>query len=138
MKKLSFITMLTMFASLSSFAQKQSVPLPYNKERLDSIFGSFPKSNQPFVAPTPKGYVIPYNEFTIGSKSFEELNSGVAIISKTNKGIIYNMPLDNMAVLMPDMNTVENMPKKNDSKNINPENIPNPLYPGAEPKKKNK
>ncbi len=116
----------------SSFAQKQSDPLPYNKEQLDSLFKNLPKSNQPFVFPSPKGYTLPEN-----MNSFEMVNPGATVINKTTRGTIYNMPLDNMAVLVPDMNTVENMPGS--SRNYKPvpqSNMPNPLQPQMYNKKK--
>jgi hypothetical protein len=129
MKKCSFIAAIFLFASIPSFAQKQSGSLPYNKEKLDSLFRSFPKLQQPFALPAPKGYSLPQYPVPGNPGSFETTNPGVVMINKTNRGIVYNMPLDNMAVLAPDMSGVEKMPVSGHSSKIIPaDNMPNPLY----------
>jgi hypothetical protein len=137
MKKVYTISALLLCATAGSFAQKQSEVLPYNKERLDSLFRSFPKLNQPFVLPAPKQYSLPEDLFSENPKSFEATHPGATVINHTTRGTIYNMPLDNMPVLVPDMKTVENMPGSSPRYKPAPRsNMPNPLYPGILPKKK--
>jgi hypothetical protein len=131
MKKLFFIAAVLMFAAMGSFAQKQVVP--YTRQQLDSLFRSLQKSNQPFVL--PKEYSVPRHE---NQGSFEATNAGAAVINKTSRGTVYNMPLDNMAVLVPGMSNTERMPGS--SRNYKPaprSNMPNPLLrPDASPEKK--
>jgi len=133
MKKLLFIT-LSLFCAAGSFAQKKSGSLPYNKEHLDSLFRSLPKLNQPFVMPVPKGYPVPENIFSEQPGSFETANPGATVINHTSRGTVYNMPLDNMAVLVPDMKKTERMPvSRRDYKPAPRGKMPNPLYPKAHP-----
>lgn len=120
-------------AAICSFAQKQSGPLPYNKQRLDSLFNQLPKLNQPFALPVPKGYSLPENRLPRKPKNFEGANPGATVINPTTKGIIYNMPLDNMAVLVPDMNQVERMPVANSRSGNYTDRMPNPLYHQKKP-----
>ncbi|MFT3936313.1 MAG: hypothetical protein QM726_21970 [Chitinophagaceae bacterium] len=137
MKSLFFLGV-TLVASTSAFAQKQEDLSPYNKEKLDSMFRSYPRKNQPFVMPAPKDYSFPENTLTgAPSSDFEKLNPGATIINTTPRGTIYNMPQDNMAVLVPDMNAVERMPGGNKMYRVAPPgNMPNPLYPNITPKRK--
>jgi len=129
MKKSSFIATIFLFAAIHSFAQKQSGALPYNKKQLDSLFRSFPKLKQPFALPAPKGYSLPQRSVPGNPGSFETTNRGAVMINKTNRGIVYNMPLDNMAVLVPDMSGTERMPMSGLSYKISPaDKMPNPLY----------
>jgi len=52
------------------------------------------------------------------------------IISKTIFGTVYNMSLDNMAVLVPSLTNVEKMPVSRLFYQPLPRNaMPNPLYP---------
>jgi hypothetical protein len=68
---------------------------------------------------------------------FEKFNPGATVINKTNRGTIYNMPLDNMTVLVPDMKQQEKMSGSSPDFRISPKsNMPNPLYPGAFGRKK--
>jgi len=139
MKRLYFITAILCCALSGAYAQKQSDPLPYNKEKLDSLFDStpqlfdnMPKRLTPLVVPTPEGgYTLRNKPFPeTPNSSFETNNPGATIINKTSRGTIYNMPSDNMAVLVPDMNTVENMPGSNRNYKVSPQgNMPNPLAP---------
>jgi len=87
-------------------AQKESDRLP-DKPRVDSLFRSMPPSNQ----------------------LFQQFNPGATIINRSSRGTIYNMPQDNMAVLVPDMQQVENMPGSNPYKPAPRSKMPNPLYP---------
>ena len=139
MKNKYSTAVLLLFTVSAALAQKQSDPLPYNKEHLDSMFRQFPKLQQPFVYPAPKGYNLPENAFTENPVAFEAINPGATVINKTTRGTVYNMPLDNMAVLVPDMKRVEDMSSANSMLRIYKEqnNMPNPLYrkPGA-PKSK--
>lgn len=134
MKNKYSTAVLLLFTISSALAQKQSDPLPYNKEHLDSMFRQFPKLQQPFVYPAPNGYNLPEEPV-----AFDAKNPGATVINKTTRGTVYNMPLDNMAVLVPDMKKVEDMPSANSRLRIykEPDNMPNPLYrkPGA-PKSK--
>lgn len=105
MKKAYAIAILLMGAGITVFAQK-SEPFP-DKKGTDSVVRVFPKLNQ----------------------SFEQANPGATIINRTNRGTIYNMPLDNMAVLVPGMNTVEIMPGSSPRyQPAPPSKMPNPLY----------
>jgi hypothetical protein len=130
MKKISFIATVFLFAAIPSFAQKQSGSLPYNKEKLDSLCRSFPKlQQQPFALPSPKGYSLLQHSVPENPGSFETTNPGTVMINKTNRGIVYNMSLDNMAVLVPDMSGTERMPVSGYSSKIIPaDKMPNPLY----------
>jgi hypothetical protein len=133
MKKTSLISAIVLLATTGSFAQKQPGPLPYNKEHLDSLFSTLPKLNLPFAVPVPKGYVPPYVS-SKNDKSFESANPGAVVINRTPKGIIYNMPLDNMAVLVPYISGMERMPVSDPSFKTAPNNkMPNPLYRGKRP-----
>ena len=78
MKKMFVIAIATCCTAAGAFAQKQSEPLPYNKQYLDSLFRNWPKSNEPFVLPVPKGYTPPANLFSENPKSFEASNAGMA------------------------------------------------------------
>jgi len=121
---------LLLCAAAGLFAQKQSELLPYSKERPDSLFRNLPKLNMPFVLPVPKQYSLPDNLFSENPKSFEALNPGATIINRTARGTIYNMPLDNMAVLVPGMQMTERMPGSSPYYKPAPRsNMPNPLYP---------
>jgi hypothetical protein len=106
-------------------AQEQQPGLTYNKKQLDSLFGLAQKFNLPFVNPVPKTFNLTQPQH------FEELYPGATVINKTNRGIIYSMPLDKMAVLVPAMNQLERMPGSSQDFKIGPrDNMPNPLYPG--------
>jgi hypothetical protein len=130
MKKVYTITALLFCAAAGLFAQKQSELLPFNKEHSDSLFLSLPKLNMPFVLPVPKQYSLPDNLFSENPASFEALNPGATIINRTSMGTIYNMPLDNMAVLVPNMKILEIMPGSSPYYRPAPRsNMPNPLYP---------
>ena len=137
MKSLFFLGA-TLIASISAFAQKQEDLSPYSKEKLDSMFRSYPRQNQPFVMPAPKDYSFPENTLPGATTSdFEKLNPGATVINTTSRGTIYNMPQDNMAVLVPDMNAVEKMPGSSKTYRVVPQsNMPNPLYPNITPKRK--
>jgi hypothetical protein len=121
MKKINSIVVLLCCAVAGAIAQKQSDLLPYNKEKLDSLFRSLPKSNLPFALPVPKG---PGAE---NHQSFEALHAGATVINTTARGTIYNMPLDNMAVLVPNMIQAEKMPGSGDFRQAPPANMPNSL-----------
>ncbi len=90
-----------------------------------------PKRLTPLVVPFPEGgYMLREKSFSEKPTNFETYNPGATVINKTNRGTIYNMPLDNMAVLVPDMKTVESMPGSNRNYKITPQgNMPNPLAP---------
>lgn len=122
MKRSSSIVALLLCTAAGVFAQKQGGPLPYNKEKLDSLFRSLPKSNLPFVLPAPKG------SRADNQQNFEALYPGAAVINKTAGGIIYNMPLDNMAMLVPYSQQVDNMPGGHDFRQAPATRMPNPLY----------
>ena len=122
MKRINHILALLLCTATVAFAQKQSDLLPYNKEKLDSLFRSFPKSNLPFVLPAPKGLKAG------NQQSFEALYPGATIINKTARGAIYNMPLDNMAVLVPYSQQVDNMPGSHNFRQAPATRMPNPLY----------
>jgi hypothetical protein len=127
MKKTVICAFVWLTAFGSVYAQKQGDPLPYNKERLDSFFQQAPKLGQPFVLPTdPKPAPSP-----IASQKFEELNPGAMVISNNSRGTVYNMPLDNMAVLVPNMQGVEHMPVSKQQLKptvVLPRGMPNPYY----------
>ena len=136
MKRLSIITAMLCFVTAVSYAQQQSDPLPYNKEKLDSLFGNIPrlfdnmpKRITPLVVPSPDGgYTLREQPFSEKTSSFETYNPGATVINKTNRGIIYNIPLDNMAVLVPNMYAVENMQGSNPRyKPAADSKMPNPL-----------
>lgn len=137
MKRLTIIAAMLLCLIADANAQKQSDPLP-NKERVDSLFGNvpklfdnMPKRITPLVVPSPDGgYMLREKPFSENPSSFETYNPGATVINKTNRGTIYNMPLDNMAVLVPDMKTVESMPGSNRNYKVAPQgNMPNPLAP---------
>ena len=130
MKNKYITVVLLLFTVSTAVAQKQSDPLPYNKEHLDSMFRQFPKLQQPFVYPAPKGYNLPENAVAEYPATFEAVNPGASAINKTAGGTVYNIPLDNMAVLVPDMKKVENMPSTGSRLRMYKEqdNMPNPLY----------
>jgi|GEM_PF-1744069 len=137
MKKATIISVLLFCAATGVFAQKQSGPLPYNKERLDSLFNRLPGLNQPFALPVPEGYSFPDHIPAENPKRFESLNPGVTFINQTKRGSIYNMPSDNMAVLVPDMRSIEKMPGSNPVySQALPNNMPNPLQPKKPMQKK--
>ncbi|MEP6748952.1 MAG: hypothetical protein ABJB86_14570 [Bacteroidota bacterium] len=73
---------------------------------------------------------------TVNLDSFETANPCASVINKTSRGIVYNMPSDNMAVLAPDIRQVENMPGNKLQLDNSKDNMPNPLHPGAGLKKK--
>lgn len=122
MRKINHILVLLLCTATGALAQKQGDLLPYNKERLDSLFRSFPKSDQPLLLPAPNALQ------TENMKNFEAVNPGAGIINKTPRGTVYNMPLDNMAVLVPDMGTVEKMPGSGAFRQAPAGRMPNPLY----------
>ncbi len=128
MKSINYIAALLLCTASGAFAQKQSDLLPYNKEKLDSLFRSLPKSNLPFVLPAPKGMRSDYQ------KNFETLHPGATVINKTARGTIYNMPLDNMAVLVPYSKQVDNMPGSHEFRQAPATRMPNPLYRGPSKK----
>jgi hypothetical protein len=127
MKKEVTGAFILLLAFSSASAQKQGDPLPYNKERLDSIFQHAPKLGQPFVLPgNPNPLLSP-----VAPQKFEELYPGATVINKNSRGTVYNMPTDNMAVLVPNMQGVENMPTGKNQTRPNavvPRNMPNPYY----------
>jgi len=103
MKKTYAFAALMLCITVGAFAQKQTIPLPV-KLRTDSLPHNFP--------------------------GFEAANPGATVINRTSRGIIYNMPLDNMAVLVPDMQNTEPMPGSSPFYKPAPRsNMPNPLYP---------
>ena len=122
MKRLYCTAAILLSMAIYANAQKQSGPLPYNKEQLDSLFRTLPRLNQPFVLPVPEKIV------SATPKNFEAVNPGAVIINKTSKGTIYNMPADNMAVLVPNLQQVEKMPGSNDFIQAPATGMPNPLY----------
>jgi hypothetical protein len=132
--------LLAIIICTAATAQKEPQTLNYNKKDLDSLFGTAQKYNQLFIVPgipeQKKKSTIDQN-FILTPKAFEELNAGSIVINKTTRGTIYNMSLDNMAVLVPNMSRLEKMPGSNKVFKIAPlSNMPNPLYPQVYPKKK--
>jgi len=109
-------------------AQKQSDTLT-KKESLDPLLRTFPQFNQPFVVPFPKEFNTPFNNLAKKDNDFETTHPGARMINKTARGTIYNMPTDNMAVLVPDMNQVERMPEGKRWFNSQGDRMPNPLKP---------
>ncbi len=138
MKKQSFM-LVVLFISGAAMAQQQP---PYNKKLLDSLFHKLPdlRTTIPVPMPSPEYKLFRYPERTPVNEEmngFEKFNPGAAVINKTNRGTIYNLPLDNMAVLVPDMNRLEKMPGSSPDFRISPQsNMPNPLYPGVSGRKK--
>ncbi len=135
MKKTILAVTIFCVAAGGARAQKESNPLPYNKEKLDSLFRQLSKTNQPFVLPVPKGYTMPDNTGPLGAwkyrneRSVETIYPGAVVISRGKRGIVYNMPLDNMAVLVPYNNNTERMPGDKSVLKMAPRNrMPNPLY----------
>ena len=125
MKKSFIVAALSLSAAIAQ-AQKQPDILPFKKAEPDSAWGLFPKLyQQPFGAPFPKEYS---NPFTSGKErnSFETLNPGAVLLNKTSKGSVYQMPIDNMAVLVPDMRAVEKMPGKRSFDVERLDKMPNP------------
>jgi hypothetical protein len=139
MQKIFFMAALVSCTS-AGFAQKQSGSLHYNKEKLDSLFRSLPKLNQPFAAPVPKGFVLPEGGSVQNANNFETANPGATVVDKTSRGTIYNIPLDNMAVLVPNMRETEKMPGSGSFKIAPRTKMPNPYYRGngSPPKPGNK
>lgn len=114
MKKVYIIAVLMTGLLPAVFAQRKVDSLT-DRLRADSLLRSLPAFN----------------------KTFEQLNPGATIINRTSRGTVYNMPLDNMPVLVPDMNSVEPMPGS--SPNYRPaprSNMPNPLFPQPQKPKK--
>jgi hypothetical protein len=122
MKRINQLIALLLCTAAGAFAQKQGDPLPYNKEKLDSLFRSFPPPGQSLVLPVPN--TLPAENM----KAFEGVNPAATIINKTSSGTVYNMPLDNMAVLVPDMQGVEKMPGSHNFRQAPAGSMPNPLY----------
>lgn len=124
---LSFCLLLISGAAM---AQQDSRVMPYNKKYLDSVMGEAYRKHQPFIMQVPEGGKDLNTVYLTTPKTFEELNAGATVINKTSRGTIYNMPLDNMAVLVPDMKKVERMPGSSQVFKVAPRsNMPNPLYP---------
>ncbi len=122
MKRINQLIALLLCTAAGAFAQKQGDPLPYNKEKLDSLFRSFSQPFQPLLPPAPNALLAE------NMKTFEGVNPGATIINKTSRGTVYNMQLDNMAVLVPDMQGVEKMPGSRDFRQAPASRMPNPLY----------
>jgi hypothetical protein len=132
------LALMTLFITGTAIAQQYPQVMPFNKKYLDSLLGSAQKKNQPLVIPNPFANADPGTVNLNTPPGFEDYNPGATVINKTSRGTIYNMPLDNMAVLVPNMNTVENMPgSSNYFKSPPRTNMPNPLYPPkVSPRKK--
>ncbi len=110
MKK-SLVIAALLFPAAQILAQKQADVLPFKKERPDSARGIFPKlQQQPFSYPDFKEYPMPFSSAVKKTSNFTAANPGAVFLYKTSNRSVYNMPLDNMAVLVPDMNAVEKMP----------------------------
>lgn len=133
MKSIHLIAALQLCTAAGAFAQKQGDALPYNKEHLDSLFRQFQSPGTPFVLPAPNGKLLQPGSNHTGQ--FEALNPGATVINKTAAGTVYNMPLDNMPVLVPDLNSVEKMPGSRDFRQAPGGNMPNPLYKSPSQKK---
>lgn len=126
MKSIHLIAALQLCTAAGTFAQKQGAPLPFNMEHLDSLFRQFQSPGTPFVLPAPKGKPLLPGSNNTGQ--FEALNPGATVINRTAAGTVYNMPLDNMPVLVPDLNNVEKMPGSHDFRQAPAGNMPNPLF----------
>jgi len=125
------LALMTLFISGAVMAQQEPQVMPYNKKYLDSLLGDAQKKAQPFVMPNPFTNSDPSTIDLTNPLTFKDYNPGATVINKTSRGTIYNMPLDDMAVLVPDLNTVEKMPGSSRSfKPAPPSSMPNPLYPG--------
>jgi hypothetical protein len=99
-----------LFSATRLPAQKQSDVPPRDKERTDSAWGIFPKLYQhPVPAPNENNDV--FKAPGAKTNNFEMNNPGASLLYITPRGTVYRMPLDNMAVLVPDMNIVERMPR---------------------------
>lgn len=128
MKRINHFFILLLCTATGALAQKQGDLLPYNKEKLDSLFRSFPKSGQPLLLPAPNTLLAD------NLKNFEALNHSAVIINKTSRGTVYNMPLDNMAVLVPYLQQVDQMPGSHEFRQAPATRMPNPLYSTASKK----
>ncbi len=114
MKKIYIIAVLMAGIIPAVFAQRKVDSLA-DKLRTDSLVRNLPAFN----------------------KTFEQLNPGATIINRTSRGTVYNMPLDNMPVLVPDMSTVEHMPGSSPTYRPAPRSkMPNPLFPQPQQPKK--
>jgi hypothetical protein len=128
--KRSFFVALMVCLSASLLAQKESGVLPYNNERLDSLLHVNPRLNRPFGLPAPKEFNTPFNNPAEKDYRFETTHPGATVINTTPRGTIYKMPLDNMAVLVPDMSGVERMPGSGRPfRSSQGDRMPNPYYP---------
>ena len=137
MKKQSFM-LVALFISGTAMAQLRQPFMPGNKKTIDSLFGMGYQFRLPPGNPLIKGFLNPTEQsLSRLPQNFSELYPGATLINKTNRGAIYNMPLDNMAVLIPDMKQLEKMPGSSPDFRVSPQsNMPNPLYPGASGRRK--
>jgi len=136
MKRLLIATTLSFSVALT-YAQKESEALPKGPTP-DSTWSVFPKLyQQPFGEAFPKEYNRPFNNKGKKNSGFETSNPGAVFLYKTPKGSVYKMPLDNMAVLVPEMSMVEKMPGRRLSDAEQTDKMPNPYHnPRGSPKNK--
>ena len=119
-----------LFSTAILTAQKQSDQLPRNKDELDSSLQALPGFRSPLITPLPKDNNTPFTRPGANANSFESNNPGTVFLHKTQQGNVYRVPLDNMAVLVPDMARVEKMPVLN-SRTVPGDKMPNPYRPGS-------
>jgi len=136
MKRLLIATTLSFSVGII-YAQKESEALPKSTTP-DSTLGVFPKLyQQPFGETFPKEYNSPFTNKAKKNSGFETFNPGAVFLYKTPKGSVYKMPLDNMAVLVPEMSMVEKMPGRRLLDAEQTDKMPNPYHnPRRGPKNK--
>lgn len=134
------LALMTLFISGIAMAQQDPLQgMAFNKKNLDSLMAEAQKKMQPLILQAPGPENDPNTIVLNSPLTFKDYNPGATLLNKTSRGTVYSLPPDNMAVLVPNMNTVSKMPGSSQAyKPAPPSVMPNPLYPSKPPAKRKK